>query len=125
LYFYFLLACPWTQEVTCIRGNKHVFPYFLGEFKHILTAEENKHIQETCGTRHWNPEQSFIGHGIEAQRGQFPWIATLIKYNPGQKYPTNCGAVIISKWHAITAAHCLFDRDKKGEVKFRGVICKN
>ncbi|XP_063703686.1 uncharacterized protein LOC134833327 [Culicoides brevitarsis] len=57
-----------------------------------------------------------IAHGIDAERGEFPFMAVLLKYEDGN-YTRQCGGTIITKRHILTAAHCIWYRDTSEFVR--------
>lgn len=54
----------------------------------------------SCGLR--NFESDRIVGGVEANKGEFPWIAGL--YKRGRHF---CGGSLIDETHVLTAAHCV------------------
>lgn len=76
----------------------------------------NKHEIRKCGYFNPNvkdefrfPEESMqrVVQGTKARRGRYPWQATIRTRGRGGKSTHWCGAVLISKRHLLTAAHCL------------------
>ncbi|XP_077606814.1 transmembrane protease serine 11B-like protein [Crocuta crocuta] len=70
--------------------------------KEISKADAEKIINNRCGTRaRMSATYDRIKGGSNAQKGEWPWQATLKKN--GQHY---CGASLISERYLVTAAHC-------------------
>lgn len=64
----------------------------------------------TCGVR--NKFVALIHHGIEVNKGDWPWIVAVYKrINNSDNYI--CGATLISKKSVVTAAHCVVGADKR------------
>lgn len=58
-----------------------------------------------CGTRPaYKPYQSRVVGGVNAQEGEFPWMAYLYNAEFGQY----CGATLIASEWVVTAAHCIW-----------------
>ncbi|VVC45038.1 C-type lectin fold,Low-density lipoprotein (LDL) receptor class A, conserved site,Kringle-like fold,SRCR [Cinara cedri] len=53
--------------------------------------------------------QPRIASGFSTQRGDHPWQASIRSKTPVGQTEHVCGAVIISKYHVLTAAHCVRD----------------
>jgi len=53
-----------------------------------------------------------IASGFDSDRGDHPWQASIRSRTPSGQTEHVCGAVIISKYHVLTAAHCVRDLDK-------------
>lgn len=77
---------------------------------------ENKNTYKKCGYFNPNltnpyahPEDKMqrVIKGSEAKRGSHPWQATIRVRGRDGKSSHWCGAVLISKKHLLTAAHCL------------------
>lgn len=77
---------------------------------------ENKNTYKKCG--YFNPnltnpyahpedQMQRVIKGSEAKRGSHPWQATIRVRGRDGKSSHWCGAVLISKKHLLTAAHCL------------------
>ncbi|XP_025406310.1 uncharacterized protein LOC112680434 isoform X2 [Sipha flava] len=90
----------------------------------LLTAviPKKKHLKELlpgqCGKRlvtipKWKSMmQQRIALGYHSERGDHPWQASIRSRTPSGLTEHVCGAVIISKYHILTAAHCVRDLDK-------------
>ncbi|KMY98555.1 uncharacterized protein LOC6737381 isoform X3 [Drosophila simulans] len=82
------------------RSSKAVHtPRRCGIFKDDLT-DEYAHREER------------VVRGNVAQRGRHPWQATIRTRGRGGISSHWCGAVVISKRHLLTAAHCLYGSPK-------------
>ncbi|KAJ0173208.1 hypothetical protein K1T71_011384 [Dendrolimus kikuchii] len=53
---------------------------------------------------------ALIIHGDEYLRGDWPWVVALFKKNK-QNLMFICSGTLVSEWHVISAAHCLFLRE--------------
>jgi len=74
----------------------------------ILAVCALAHSQEECGKKPpQKPYGTHIVNGREADAHAWPWQLSLQFYNEAaKKWGHTCGAVLIGKDHAITAAHC-------------------
>ena len=62
-----------------------------------------------------NGDMPRIAGGVKVPHGTLPWQASIRLRGPDTKTFHHCGAVIISPFHLLTTAHCLWDyRDTKG-----------
>jgi len=57
-----------------------------------------------CGKR--GPASRIVG-GHEAARGEWPWMAKLVRRIPGSSSFSTCGGSILSKDWVLTASHCV------------------
>ena len=78
--------------MSVMGGSK---PFFLTDFFNT----------SICGTRPaYEPDLSRVVGGVNARKGEFPWMAYL-SY-PG--YGQFCGATLITEEWVVTAAHCVW-----------------
>ena len=73
------------------------------------TIKDKTQEENSCGVA-YTPR---IQGGEDADPGQFPWIAALMKNGR-----PNCGGAVISNQFILTAAHCIEDEDQ-GQIKVR------
>lgn len=58
----------------------------------------------------------------------FPWLVRLLVYINDGEPPSTCGGTIITKWHVLTAAHCVLVKNKlvrKIELTYGAVYTKS
>jgi len=80
----------------------------------------SQQIVEQCGL--WRKASDIPGNaspriagGIKVDHGTLPWQASIRLRGPADRTFHHCGAVIISPFHLLTTAHCLWDyRDTTG-----------
>ncbi|KAH7933435.1 hypothetical protein HPB49_012531 [Dermacentor silvarum] len=58
-------------------------------------------------------------NGMRASQGMFPWMVRLLVYLNGSS-PATCGGAIITRWHILTAGHCVV-RNHKLIPKIEGI----
>ncbi|XP_070135692.1 uncharacterized protein teq isoform X3 [Drosophila bipectinata] len=102
-----------------IKGGKQD----LSSFSQIGLWERSSkalHTPRRCGIfkddlvdEYAHHEEERVVKGHAAQRGRHPWQATIRTRGRGHISSHWCGAVVISKRHLLTAAHCLYG-NKKG-----------
>ncbi|XP_017049593.1 uncharacterized protein LOC108093796 isoform X3 [Drosophila ficusphila] len=93
-------ASSYSQIGLWERSSKALHtPRRCGIFKDDLT-DEYAHREER------------VVKGNVAQRGRHPWQATIRTRGRGGISSHWCGAVVISKRHLLTAAHCLYGNHK-------------
>ncbi|XP_050429551.1 uncharacterized protein LOC126838845 isoform X3 [Adelges cooleyi] len=80
----------------------------------VKTSKE--YLPTQCGKKtislQINVIQKRISSGFTSERGSHPWQASIRSNTPAGQMEHVCGAVIISKFHILTAAHCVRDLDK-------------
>ncbi|CAL1534331.1 unnamed protein product [Lymnaea stagnalis] len=82
-------------------GTYHPPPFNVPELEAISAQFKNL----TCGTMDYDPAKAIINGTIVPEKG-WPWHVTIFgvyKYGRGTPF---CGAILISRFLAITAAHC-------------------
>ncbi|KAK3908893.1 Proclotting enzyme [Frankliniella fusca] len=62
---------------------------------------------DTCGVTQVmkRVENAKVEGGQDAEPGQFPWMAALLRFGEQQF----CGAVLLDSTHVLTAAHCVYN----------------
>jgi len=86
----------------------------------VTSDYDSKQIVEQCGL--WRKASDIHGDanpriagGVKVDHGTLPWQASIRLRGPADRTFHHCGAVIISPFHLLTTAHCLWDyRDTKG-----------
>ncbi|CAG2170048.1 unnamed protein product [Oppiella nova] len=69
---------------------------------------------DECGISHYKRPNSNIAGGREARKGEFPWMISVQKRNPGDPgHQHHCGASVINRKWILTATHCLRGIDAK------------
>lgn len=80
----------------------------------VLTAEAFQN-EKQCGVFF----ETRVINGLRASQGMFPWMVRLLVYINGSS-PATCGGAIITRWHILTAGHCVM-RDHKLIPKIEGI----
>ncbi|GMR50114.1 hypothetical protein PMAYCL1PPCAC_20309, partial [Pristionchus mayeri] len=77
-----------------------------------ISSTQNTELQNNCGRTGGANKLGVnkIDFGDLAKPGQIPWAAALESFGRTRL----CSASLISSRHALTAAHCVMDRDKCG-----------
>ncbi|XP_050533340.1 uncharacterized protein LOC126901133 [Daktulosphaira vitifoliae] len=84
----------------------------------IITNKKllKEYLPTQCGKKIVSLEKSKIqmriASGFTSERGVHPWQASIRSKTPSGQMAHVCGAVIISEYHVMTAAHCVRDLDK-------------
>eukprot|EP00092_Neocalanus_flemingeri_P035176 GFUD01038280.1.p1 GENE.GFUD01038280.1~~GFUD01038280.1.p1 ORF type:complete len:1087 (+),score=284.35 GFUD01038280.1:432-3692(+) len=85
---------------------------------------ETVQIVENCGL--WNKQDILpangdvprIAGGVKVKHGTLPWQASIRLRGPTNRTYHHCGAVIISPFHLLTTAHCLWDYRNRLEIYY-------
>lgn len=82
------------------------FQLLLSQGKDVDNHPAWAYLPKDCGrTRFGNVSRRII-NGEKAKLGQFPWMARLgVENTKGDPF-FFCGASLISRYYAISAAHC-------------------
>ncbi|XP_023331139.1 neurotrypsin [Eurytemora carolleeae] len=89
-----------------------------------LVGFENKQIVENCGLRRkpvtlpTRENIQRVAGGQSVPHGSIPWQASIRLRGPGGVTFHHCGAVVISPFHILTTAHCLWDYRNKLEIYY-------
>ena len=86
-----------------------------------------KQVVENCGL--WRKPDSLpangdvprIAGGVKVKHGTIPWQASIRLRGPDNRTYHHCGAVIISPFHLLTTAHCLWDYRNRLEIYYARV----
>ncbi|XP_034480579.1 proclotting enzyme-like isoform X2 [Drosophila innubila] len=92
---------PTLEEAGCGDSLDWIF-YYKPTEEHDMTVNYNK-------TAYYTPYKApplAVQGGIEAKKGNYPWIALLF-YGDEYSSEHRCAGSLITKRHVITAAHCI------------------
>lgn len=116
--------CGHTEDVGVRCGSPHTNRPTPAQLRSVGKALKFDYIEksskiypDTCGKLQVDPNAvkatygSRIVHGGETVYGHHPWQAALRAKKQGKSIHW-CGAVLISKYHILTAAHCLYKYPK-------------
>ncbi|KAK9751280.1 Serine protease gd N-terminus [Popillia japonica] len=79
--------------------------YFPGDFAGFKVQPIRIEYSTTCGTLAIRPNPATIS-GAKTKPGEFPWHAALY-HTRGNSLNYTCGGSLISRYHVLTAAHCV------------------
>ncbi|KAI4455097.1 modular serine protease [Holotrichia oblita] len=85
-------------------GNKDD-DFFPGDFSGFKIGPTGVESNVECGTLAIQPSP-LIAHGQKTKAGEFPWHAALY-HTRGEGLNYTCGGSLISRYHVLTAAHCV------------------
>merc|ERR1719239_285393 len=104
-------------ELTCSDSME------AGGYQSDQPRSQPKQLLENCGLRGSKAsgeEVARVAGGRNVQQGDIPWQASIRLRGPGKNSFHHCGAVIVSPFHVLTAAHCVWDYSlKKGAYYVR------
>uniref|UniRef100_A0A482Z9S3 U34-Austrotoxin-Ht1a_1 n=1 Tax=Hickmania troglodytes TaxID=489260 RepID=A0A482Z9S3_9ARAC len=84
---------------TCFLGFVAALP--PANTSQVIISDEN------CGKSAFSRSASFrITGGRDANRGEFPWMVSLVEIHDQKMYHTCGGAILNLNW-ILTAAHCI------------------
>ena len=88
------------DSITCLPRT-----HLLTSLEVFLTLFDSDFLNTgICGTQMFSTSgQSRIVNGVNADEGEWPWIASFRDANNGHR----CGASLLNEEWALTAAHCM------------------
>ncbi|KAI4455189.1 modular serine protease [Holotrichia oblita] len=79
--------------------------YFKGDFPGVDLSPTDDDVNVECGTLAIQASPLFT-YAQKTKAGQFPWHAALY-HSSGEGLNYTCGGSLISRYHVVTAAHCV------------------
>lgn len=109
-------ARDFIRESSCGPRNQNVHnpKVCCGKYGNFHKPSKDP-LPKRCGIQKFVHRNRIYG-GVEANLGEFPWMARLVHRSKGGIRSFGCGGFLIHKKFVLTAAHCL----KSDNAKLRG-----
>jgi hypothetical protein len=110
----------WDHHTGCVHEEDVKLSCTDRRVEREVANHNSQQIVEQCGL--WRKPSTIAGNadpkvsgGVKVDHGTLPWQASIRLRGPVDRTFHHCGAVIISPFHLLTTAHCLWDyRDTTG-----------
>ncbi|KAF8787997.1 proclotting enzyme-like [Argiope bruennichi] len=125
------ICCPSSRQRYVSNSHRDTIPQMYNNFGTIATTTEDSLVLTTpianfsgspgnssekpsflpddCGWTLFTVNQ-VIG-GQEAEKGSWPWMAVIFEVKKSGSKKSDCGGVLVTARHVVTAAHCVVKRN--------------